>query len=190
LKSVSFESDISLWSSTIELKFWADIEDIYLMCLPKSQGFCCCWERVVSHFVFRSQFEVTSRKWQDLSFYDVKWAKHLREGSKHSVLCFIKILDRSKVICVWSSFAKLLWQKFVLRRHQSKVLKWSKYNLGELEGVWRLGSANTLSRPSYKSVVCNHVFNTIRNIIWDTYLYVKPMYSIKFRIIFKTYIHM
>ncbi len=29
------------------------------------------------------------------------------------------------------------------------------------EGVWRLGSANTLSRFSYKSVVCNHVLNTI-----------------------------
>jgi len=58
------------------------------------------------------------------------------------------------------------------------------------EGVWKLGSANTLSRPSYKSVVCNHVLNTIRNIIWDTYIYVKPMYSIKFCIILKTYIHM
>jgi hypothetical protein len=58
------------------------------------------------------------------------------------------------------------------------------------EGVWRLGSANTLSKPSYKSVVCNHVLNIIRNIIWDMYIYVKPMYSIKFRIIFKTYIHM
>ncbi len=58
------------------------------------------------------------------------------------------------------------------------------------EGVWRLGSANTLSRPSYKSVVCNHVLNTIRNIIRDTYLYVKPMYSIEFCIILKTYIHM
>jgi hypothetical protein len=58
------------------------------------------------------------------------------------------------------------------------------------EEVWRLGSTNTLSRPSYKSVVCNHVFNTIRNIIRDTYLYVKLMYSIKFRIILKTYIHM
>jgi hypothetical protein len=58
------------------------------------------------------------------------------------------------------------------------------------EGVWRLGSANTLSRPSYKSMVCNHVLNIIWNIIWDTYLYVKPMYSIKFHIIQETYIHM
>jgi hypothetical protein len=58
------------------------------------------------------------------------------------------------------------------------------------EGVWRLGSANTLSRPSDKSVVYNHVFNTIRNIIRYTYIYVKPMYSIEFRIILKTYIHM
>jgi hypothetical protein len=62
LKSVSFESDNSLWSSPIKLKFWVDIEDIYLMCLPKSQGVWSCREWVVRHFVFRSQFEVTSRK--------------------------------------------------------------------------------------------------------------------------------
>jgi hypothetical protein len=62
LKSIHFESDNSLCSSSIKLKFWADIEDIYLMCLPKSQGVWSCWEQVVSHFVFRSQFEVTSRK--------------------------------------------------------------------------------------------------------------------------------
>jgi len=48
------------------------------------------------------------------------------------------------------------------------------------EGVWRLGSVNTLSRPSYKSVVCNHVLNTIQNIIGNMYIYVKPMYSIEF----------
>jgi len=115
----------------------------------------------------------------------------LREGNRHSFSCFTRISDQSKVICVWSSFAKLLWQKFVLRRHQSKVLKWSKYNLENLkEGVWRLGSANTLSRPSYKSVVCNHVLNTIQNIIRDMYIYVKPMYNIEFRIILKIYIHM
>jgi len=53
-----------------------------------------------------------------------------------------------------------------------------------------LGSANTLSRSSYKSVVCNHVLNTIQNIIRDMYIYVKPMYNIEFRIILKTYIHM
>jgi hypothetical protein len=41
-----------------------------------------------------------------------------------------------------------------------------------------------------KSVVCNHVFNTIRNIIQNTYIYVKPMYNIEFRIILNTYIHM
>jgi len=29
------------------------------------------------------------------------------------------------------------------------------------EGVWKLGSTNTLSRPSYKNLVCNHVLNTI-----------------------------
>ncbi len=58
------------------------------------------------------------------------------------------------------------------------------------EGVWRLGSANTSSRPSYKSLVCNHVFNTIQDIIRDTYIYIKPMYSIEFRIILETYKHM
>jgi hypothetical protein len=42
LKSVSFESDNFLWLSSIELKFCADIEDIYLMCLPKSQGVWSC----------------------------------------------------------------------------------------------------------------------------------------------------
>jgi len=58
------------------------------------------------------------------------------------------------------------------------------------EGVWKLGNANTLWRPSYKSVVCNHVLNTLRNILQNMYIYVKPMYSIKFCIILKTYIHM
>ncbi len=58
-----------------------------------------------------------------------------------------------------------------------------------LKGVWRLRSTNTLSRPSYEILVCNHVLNTIQDIIRDTYIYVKPMYSIKFRIILKTYIH-
>jgi hypothetical protein len=58
------------------------------------------------------------------------------------------------------------------------------------EGVWRSRSANTLSRPAYKSLLCNHVLNTIQNIIRDTYIYVKPMYSIDFCIILETYIHM
>jgi hypothetical protein len=47
-----------------------------------------------------------------------------------------------------------------------------------LKGIWRLGSANTLSKPSYESLVCNHVLNTIQNIIWNTYIYVKPLYNI------------
>jgi hypothetical protein len=38
LKFISFESGNFLWSSSIELKFWANIKDMYLMCLPKSQG--------------------------------------------------------------------------------------------------------------------------------------------------------
>jgi hypothetical protein len=48
---------------------------------------------------------------------------------------------------------------------------------------------NTLSRPSYESLVCNHVLNTIQNIIRDMYIYVKPMYNIEFHIILETYIH-
>ncbi len=39
LKSVSFESDNSLWSSPIELKFITYIEDIYLMCLQTLKEF-------------------------------------------------------------------------------------------------------------------------------------------------------
>jgi len=68
---------------------------------------------------------------------------------------------------------------------------WNGVNITweNLKGVWRLGSTNTLSRPSYEILVCNHVLNTIQNIIWDTYIYVKPMYNIEFRIILKTYIH-
>ncbi len=72
-----------------------------------------------------------------------------------------------------------------------KTIFWSGANTtweNLKEGVWRLGNTNTLSRPSYKSVVCNYVLNTIKNIIQDTYIYVNPMYSINFRIILKTYI--
>jgi hypothetical protein len=109
LKSISFESDNSLWSSSIELKFWTDIEDINFMRVPKFQGVWSCWERVVSHFVFRSQFEVTSRKKQDLSFYEVKWVEILRNGNRHNFSCFKKISKGFKVICEWCSFGKLLW---------------------------------------------------------------------------------
>ncbi len=72
-----------------------------------------------------------------------------------------------------------------------KTNLWSGANITweNLKGVWRLGSANTLSRPLYESLVCNHVLNTIWNIIRDMYIYVKPMYNIKFRIILETYIH-
>jgi hypothetical protein len=72
-----------------------------------------------------------------------------------------------------------------------KTNLWSGANITweNLKGVWRLGSANTLSRPLYESLVCNHVLNTIWNIIRDMYIYVKPMYNIKFRIILDTYIH-
>ncbi len=80
----------------------------------------------------------------------------------------------------------LIWEDIKAKFWNGANTTWENLK----EGVWRLGSANTLSRPSFKSVVCNHLLNTIRNIIWDTYLYVKPMYSIKFHIILKTYIHM
>jgi hypothetical protein len=72
-----------------------------------------------------------------------------------------------------------------------KTKFWSGANTTweNLKGVWRLGSANTISRLSYKSLVCNHVLNSIQDIIRDTYIYVKPMYNIKFCIILKTYIH-
>jgi len=113
----------------------------------------------------------------------------LRDGNRHNFSCFTKISDRPKVICEQCSFAKLLWRKFVLKRHQNNFLKWSKYNLGELEGR-SLKIGKRKCTPSYKSVVCNHVLNTIRNIIRDTYIYVKPMYNINFCIIVKTYIHM
>ncbi len=44
LKLVFFESDNYLWSSLIELKFCVGIEDIYFMCVLKSQGVWSCWE--------------------------------------------------------------------------------------------------------------------------------------------------
>jgi hypothetical protein len=37
LKPISFESENSLWSSSIKQKNWENIEDIYLTCLPKFQ---------------------------------------------------------------------------------------------------------------------------------------------------------
>jgi hypothetical protein len=80
----------------------------------------------------------------------------------------------------------LFWENIKTNFSSRANITWENLK----EGVWRLGSANTLSRPSYKSVVCNHVLNTIWNIIQNMYIYVKPMCSIKFRIIFKTYIHM
>jgi hypothetical protein len=66
--------------------------------------------------------------------YEVKWAKILRDSSRHSFSCSNKMSNGSKVICERCSFAKLLSQKFTLRRHQNKFFKWSKYNLGVLEG--------------------------------------------------------
>ncbi len=125
-----------------------------------------------------------------ISHYEVKWAEILRDGSSHIFSCFTKILDQSKIICEWCTFAKLFMKKVYIKKTSKQILKWSKYNLRELEGVWRFWRKNTLSRPSYKTMVCNHVLNTIQNIIWNTYIYVKFIYSIEFCIILKTYIHM
>jgi hypothetical protein len=134
---------------------------------------------------------VTSRKYQDLSFFEVKRVETLKDGSKHTFSWSTKVSNQSKVICEQCSFAKLLWQKFTLRRHQTNFRSGANTTWENLkEGVWRLGSANTLSRPTYKILVCDHVLNTIQNIIRDAYIYVKPMYSIEFRIILETYIHM
>jgi hypothetical protein len=78
-----------------------------------------------------------------------------------------------------------------LHQEDIKTNFWSEANTTweNLKGVWRLGSTNTLSRPSYESLVCNHVLNTIQDIIQYTYIYIKPMYNIEFHIILKTYIH-
>ncbi len=54
LKSVSFESDNFLWSSSIDLKFRENIQDISIVCFLGYQGVWSYWERVISHFVFKS----------------------------------------------------------------------------------------------------------------------------------------
>jgi hypothetical protein len=115
----------------------------------------------------------------------------LRVDINHNLSCFSKIqMDpRSYVSDVvlqsccdrslhWEDIKTNIWNGVNIIRENLK------------EGVWRLNSANTLSRPSYKSLVCNLVLNTIQNIIRDTYIYVKPMYRIKFCIILEIYIHM
>jgi hypothetical protein len=43
--------------------------------------------------------------------------------------------------------------------------------------------------PSQKGTICSSV-NTIQHTIQDMYIYVNPMYNIKFHILFNTYIHM
>jgi len=115
----------------------------------------------------------------------------LREVSRHRFYVSSKFqIDPRSYVCgvVLQSCCdkSLFWENIKAKFWTGTNTTWENLK----EGVSRLGSANTLSRPSYKSVVCNHVFNTIQNIIWDTHLYVKPMYSIEFCIILKTYIHM
>jgi len=191
LKSVSFESDISLWSTSIELKFWACIEDIYLICFPKSQGFWSCWEWIViilcsslslrwlqgSSKIFRFMKLNEPKIWEkvvDIVFY-VSLEFQIDPRSYVCGIALQSCCDKS-----------LFWEDIKAKFWSGANTTWEKLK----EGVWRLGSANTLSRPLYKRVICNHVLNTIRNIIRNMYIYIKPMYNIEFHIILKTYIHM
>jgi hypothetical protein len=130
LKSIFLESDNSLCSSSIELKFWIDVEGIYLMCLPKVQGVWNNWERVISHFVFRSQFEVISRKWQDLSNYEVKWAENLKDGSRHNYSCFTKTFNEMGAEkwfgCFWFLNHSLRWFLVVLPKDEFALhMEWT-----------------------------------------------------------------
>ncbi len=99
-------------------------------------------------------------------------------------ICFAKVM--SSVALQSYCDRSLFWKNIKTNFWSGANTTWENLK----EEVWKLGSANTLSRPSYKNVVCNHVHNTIWNIIRYMYIYVKPMYSIEFHIILKTYIHM
>ncbi len=115
----------------------------------------------------------------------------MRDGSKHNFPWSNKISDQSRSYVSGVALRSccdrnLHWEEIKTKFWSGVNTTWENLK----EGVRRLGSANTLSRPAYKSLVCNHVLNTIQNIIQDTYIYVKPMYSINFRIILETYIHM
>jgi hypothetical protein len=117
-------------------------------------------------------------------------AEILRDGSRHSfhVLAKFQKDSRSYVSSVASQSCydkSLHWEDIKTNCWSGTNTTWENLK----ERIWRLGSTNTLSRPSYESLVWNHVFNTIQNIIQNMYIYVKPMYNIKFHIILKTYIH-
>jgi hypothetical protein len=119
LKSVPFENDNFLWSTSIELKFWPNIKDIYLMCLPKFQGVWSCWKRFVNHFVFRSQLN------------ELKFWKKVVDIVVHVSPKF-HIDPRSYVssVALQSCYEEsLFWEDIKII-----FFKWSKYNLGKLEG--------------------------------------------------------
>jgi hypothetical protein len=150
LKSVSFENDNSLWSSPIELKFWIEIKDIYLMCLkisrslellrPSCKSFCVqvpVWgdfkeSSKISHFM----------KSNELKFWEivVDIALHVSENFQKD--------SRSYV----SSVASQSCYDRSLHWEDIKINFWSGTNTTweNLKGVWRLGSTNTLSRPYTK----------------------------------------
>jgi hypothetical protein len=89
----------------------------------------------------------------------------LKDGSRHSCSCFIKISNWSKSyvsgVVLQSCYDRsLFWEDIKTKFWSGANTTWENLK----EGVWGLGSANTLSRLSYKSVVCNHVLNIIQNI--------------------------
>jgi hypothetical protein len=63
--------------------------------------------------------------------------------------------------------------------------KFDKYAMPTYEEIF-----DVVGHARVFSLVCTHVLNTIQNVTQDTYIYVKPMYSIEFRIILETYIRM
>ncbi len=93
-----------------------------------------CIERDPSIWSFSLSFEVSFFWKRYLFVVIINKAEILREGTRHSCSCFTKILERSEVICEQCSFAKLLWQKFVLKKHQSKSFEVEQIQLGR---SWR-----------------------------------------------------
>jgi hypothetical protein len=122
------------------------------MCLPKSQGVWSCWEWVVSHFVFMRWFQGSSKISQFMKLNELKFWETVVDIFLHVLEKFQKD-SRSYVsgVASQSCYDKSLhWEDI-------KINFWSGANITweNLKGVWRLGSANTLSRPSYESLVCN-----------------------------------
>ncbi len=134
LKLVFFFNDNFLWSSSIKLKFWANVEYIYLICLPKSQGVCNCWEGVVGHFVFDPDLKWFQGNNKIFHFMKSNELNFLKDDNKHSFSCCTIISNQSKFICEQCNFAKLLVTQVYIGKTSKQFLKWIKYNLGKLEG--------------------------------------------------------